>query len=179
MSENNQKVIQPIPELEPEEVQPEPEKKTEPVKIERKFDPEKIARKKEKAREYNKTYRKNLKVRAENGDEKAIEITKKNDAKLRSWSVKHMEEVKKERQEYKQYRENEAEEKKKIIEEADRKLEALKNIKIPVEIPQTDFVPKEKYRKLKHRVNELEYMVETNMPKPRYRQATFDTLFGN
>lgn len=156
--------------------------KTEPIRIERKDDPDKIKRRKEKQREASRRYKAKLKEREKQGDEVAIRIRQKNRESLQKLTVEHKKTV----DEYRELKKNEANEKKQILEEANKKIEELKAIQVSIpekvtikevvkELPE-NIVSKEKYKKLKQRVNKLE--TELQGKKPAFRKDIYDRLFN-
>lgn len=139
---------------------------TTPQRIERKYDPE-------KRRQYTQAYKARLKERAQQGDEKAKQILEKQNKYFVDLIAKS--------KETKLTRKKFIEEKKELLKQADEKLEELKKVKdiqptIKVEPPE-DYVKKEKYKKLKKRVNELEQ--QQSQIKPKYNANIYNSLFGN
>ncbi|MBK9285067.1 MAG: hypothetical protein IPM51_12240 [Sphingobacteriaceae bacterium] len=164
-------------EPQPEVIKEEPPK--EPIRIERQFDPDKQARRKEKQRIAQQKYKAKLKERASNGDEKAKAIIDRQLGYLQQLKETKKQDV----QEIKKLKQDEISEKKRILEETDKKIEELKNIQINlpqniVEKPElpNNIVTKEKYKKLKERVNKLEGDLKGR--KPAFRRDIYDKLFS-
>lgn len=170
----------------PEQPQPEIIKEAppqEPMRIERKFDPEKEAKKKERQRIAQKKYKEKLKERANNGDEKAKAIIDRQLGYLQQLKDSRKAEAQEIKKAFIETKQNEIVEKKRILEETDKKIEELKNIQINLpekiiekqELP-INIVTKEKYKKLKERVNKLEHDLQGR--KPAFRKDIYDKLFG-
>ena len=166
--------------------------------IERKYDPSKQLKiqgtesvskditKVLKRREYQKKYKEKLKERMANGDEKAKSIIERNNMYLKSMTEKKMNvKLQKVEQKVEPPIVEPPKVEPSVVEPP--KVEPPKveppKVEPPKEIPKVveapiEFVKKEKYKKLKQRVNQLEEDLFTRVPKPKYRSAVYDSLFG-
>lgn len=183
----------PVQEPIQEEIKPEPA--SEPIDIpqtkehiERKYSPEKLEKKARKydpvkSKIYREKYKTKLNQRIQSGDEKALQILehkKQSLAKLKGISVDAMNEQKKLKEEKAKFEAEKLESQKKVLEDADAKIEAVKKLSVnPPQLP--NLVPKEKYKKLKAKVilieNELNKVKGATQPK--YKQDVYNQLFGN
>lgn len=142
-----------------------------PAKIERKYDPEKELKAKQKRKEYNQRYQQKLKQRAADGDEKANSIMAKKEEKLKAL-VNNMKPG---------LRVAPSQVPAKTEVKPDPVQPVAQEPKAEVEVkpqPPVEYATREKYRKLKQRVNQLEDAVLQKTVKPKFRSAIYDKLFN-
>lgn len=164
--------------IESKVIQPtDPQNGQKPAKIERKYDPEKELKAKQKRKEYNQRYQQKLKQRAADGDEKANSIMAKKEEKLKALVNNMKPGLRVAPSQVPAKTEVKQPDPVQSIAKAVVEQPELP-VKVEVKQPPIEFATKEKYKKLKQRVNQLEDAVLQKTVKPKFRSAIYDKLFN-